>query len=268
MKIAIIGGGWVGCHLAYKLKKEHDVKIYEKNNELFKETSFKNQNRLHYGFHYARNNRTRELCKNTFYKFIKDYGFLTKEIKTNLYCVPKKNSIVDYDTYIKIFHDFDYEKSELKFSNIDGCIKTKERHINFIDVSNFFNVELKNNVITQNVDASILKQLKNEYDFVINATNNFIKDETINDSFYELTITFLYEKINETNFDAITLVDGDFFSIYPYEKNIFTVTDVEYTPLKKFKTVSDIENYKKRIDIAFVNERRKLIEEKILSKWD
>ncbi len=30
MKIAIIGGGWVGCHLAAKLFREHDVSLYEK----------------------------------------------------------------------------------------------------------------------------------------------------------------------------------------------------------------------------------------------
>ena len=38
MKIAIIGGGWVGCHLAYKLKEKHDVILYEKNEFLFEET--------------------------------------------------------------------------------------------------------------------------------------------------------------------------------------------------------------------------------------
>ena len=55
MKIAIIGGGWVGCHLALNLKNDHDVVIFDKNDELFSETSYKNQNRLHYGFHYSRN---------------------------------------------------------------------------------------------------------------------------------------------------------------------------------------------------------------------
>jgi Trk K+ transport system NAD-binding subunit len=38
MKIAIIGGGWVGCHLASKLMNEHNVTLFEKNEELFDET--------------------------------------------------------------------------------------------------------------------------------------------------------------------------------------------------------------------------------------
>ena len=41
MNIAIIGGGWIGCHLAMKLKDIHNVNIFEKNDLLFNETSFK-----------------------------------------------------------------------------------------------------------------------------------------------------------------------------------------------------------------------------------
>jgi L-2-hydroxyglutarate oxidase LhgO len=81
MKIAIIGGGWVGCHLATKLKKTHEVTLYEKNTNLFKETSYYNQNRLHYGFHYARNSETRNLCKSTFNVFIEDYGFCVETVE-------------------------------------------------------------------------------------------------------------------------------------------------------------------------------------------
>jgi len=90
MKIAIIGGGWVGCHLAYKLKNNHDITVFEKDKKIFNGTSYKNQNRLHYGYHYARNHKTRELCKSTFYKFIDDYGFCVTDILKNFYCVPKK----------------------------------------------------------------------------------------------------------------------------------------------------------------------------------
>ena len=30
MNIAIIGGGWVGCHLSNNLKKDHNVTLFEK----------------------------------------------------------------------------------------------------------------------------------------------------------------------------------------------------------------------------------------------
>ena len=76
--IAIIGGGWVGCHLAKEFSKEHNITIYERNDHLISEASLINQNRLHYGYHYARNGRTRQLCRTTFHAFLKDYGHLVE----------------------------------------------------------------------------------------------------------------------------------------------------------------------------------------------
>ena len=44
MKIAIIGAGWYGCHLALVLKEEgHDVTVFEKNSEIFRGASGYNQ---------------------------------------------------------------------------------------------------------------------------------------------------------------------------------------------------------------------------------
>ena len=129
MKIAIIGGGWVGCHLAYKLKELHSITLYEKNTELFLETSYNNQNRLHSGFHYARNFKTREMCRETYSQFMEDYGFLTNDVKNNLYCVPNTKSIIDYGTYIQIFKDFEKEKSDLTFKDVQ-----KDMEQFFIDV--------------------------------------------------------------------------------------------------------------------------------------
>jgi len=238
MKIAIIGGGWVGCHLGYKLKGGHDITIYEKNDKLFNETSFNNQNRLHYGYHYSRNHKTRELCKNTFYDFINDYGFLIKDVKNNIYCVPKKNSLIDFNTYLKIFQDFDYTIYDNLSEHMEGCISTQEKYIDFKKAFEFFNNKLSSLIVNKKISHDDIFNLKNNFDIVINATNNHMKDNSLSQYFYELTISFLYEKISDTDFGALTMVDGQLFSIYPYEKNIYTVTDVEHTPIKKFKNIN------------------------------
>jgi hypothetical protein len=263
MKIAIIGGGWVGCHLAYKLKGKHDIIIYEKNPKLFFETSYNNQNRLHSGFHYARNFKTREMCKETYSQFMEDYGFLTKDVINNLYCVPNTKSIIDYGTYIQIFENFEKEKSDVTFKDVEGCINTNERYIDFKQAHDFFNNELRDIVIHESINSTKLKKLSKEYDLVINATNNHIKDSHNKNSFYELTISLLYKKIKETPFDSLTLVDGDFFSIYPYKDDIFTLTDVEHTPIKKFKTPTKLKDYIQTIDNQFIERKRKLIEKKV-----
>jgi hypothetical protein len=263
MKIAIIGGGWVGCHLTKKLKDNHKVFLYEKNNELFNETSYNNQNRLHLGFHYARNSKTRKLCKNSFEKFISEYGFLIKDIKKNLYCVPKNKSLIDFETYIKIFDDYDYELVESDLPSIEGCVNTNEKHINFEDAKTYFNVLLKDNIIQKNITKDEIKKLKQDYDLVINCTNNTLKPKKKDNHFFELTISFLYEKINDDFFDSLTLVDGSLFSIYPYKNNLYTVTDVEITPIKKFKSVESLNNFRKNINTNHINDKKNKIEKKI-----
>jgi hypothetical protein len=263
MKIAIIGGGWVGCHLANKFKDIHQITLYEKNEKLFEETSYNNQNRLHLGFHYSRNSKTRNLCKNTFDRFIGDYGNLTMEVPKNLYCVPKDDSIIDYETFRQIFTEYETNEISINLKKIEGCINTKERFIDFKMINNFFNKKLSHLVVNDNITKSKLKNLKKSYDLVINCTNNHIKDETVSSSFYELTLILIYEKINTVEFDALTLVDGKLFSIYPYQNNSFTFTDVEYTPIKKFTSVKRLNNYIKNFNDKIVTEKKELIEDKI-----
>ena len=83
MKIAIIGGGFYGVYLAYKLSKNKKIKVdlFEKNNLILKETAIRNQYRLHTGYHYPRSLETiqqtilgyKNLKKNSknFYIFLK-----------------------------------------------------------------------------------------------------------------------------------------------------------------------------------------------------
>jgi len=262
MKIAIIGGGWVGCHLACKLKKEHHVTLFDKNDELFKETSYNNQNRLHYGFHYARNFKTRELCKNTFSQFLEEYGFLTEKIEKNFYAVPDTSNI-DFSTYLQIFENFQHIISPTKLKNVNEYgIEVEERYINFKLAHKFFNQELTNIFVQENITSKRIKELSSNYDLVINATNNQIRNY-ISDNFYELTLSLIYNRKMKTDFGALTLVDGNFFSIYPYSDNLFTLTDVEHTPLKKFKKIDSLKIFEKKIDEQFILDKRDLFENKV-----
>lgn len=262
MKIAIIGGGWVGCHLAKVLKDNHDILLFEKNNTLFGETSYKNQNRLHYGYHYARNHETRYLCKSTFYRFIEDYGDCVNDVNKNLYCIAKKVSLLDLETYLKIFDDYPIKNTEHTFSNTEGCILTNEKYIDFKKARMFFENELSQLIRYENVDNKKLNELSNNFDFVIDTTNNFMQLIT-DDIFYELTLTLIYDKIASTDFDSVTFVDGELFSIYPYEDTKFTLTDVKLTPLKKFKNTTEMENYKNEIDEVFISDKIKEFENRV-----
>jgi hypothetical protein len=74
---------------------------------------------------------------------------------------------------------------------------------------------------------------------------------------FEKTISLLYERIiiNST-FDAITIMDGKFSSLYPrdIEKNIYTLTDVEFTPFRKAYKYTEYEDLSEH-DIFSIREK-------------
>jgi hypothetical protein len=74
----------------------------------------------------------------------------------------------------------------------------------------------------------------------------------------------VFKKIKENDFGALTIMDGKFSSLYPRDiaNNIYTLTDVEYTPLIKSDNYEDILNYK--IDEKNID----LVKDKMISKFE
>jgi hypothetical protein len=259
MKIGIVGSGWVGCHLAHDLSKDHDVVLFSKTGKVFNDTSLFNQNRLHLGYHYARSNKTRLLCKKTFNTFIEKYSTLTDVVKNNIYAIPHESNI-DFETYLKIFDDFNHELYDAKdIKNIAGAIRVKERYINPSKSKSFFQEKLQHIIVTKTIDEEELVNISKEYDLIINCTNNFLKPDK-NNTFWENCVMLVYNKKANTDFGALTLVDGPFFSIYPYLENSFTLSHVTHTPVRKYNSppteeqliVDNIEDLKAKIETEVI----------------
>lgn len=250
MKIAIIGAGWVGSHLAKSLMGEHDVALFDAN-EIFYGSSSHNQNRLHLGYHYARDYRTRELCRTTYPKFLEEYGHVVDAVDKNYYIVPENNSLLDYKTYTKIYDDFTtHTEVQLEYlQNISGALDTQEKYINPQKCKEYFESILSSIFVAKSIDSDGLEELKSEYDFVINATNNSLNPITDN-IFSEKCDTLLYKKKRDVDFGALTFVDGKLFSLYPHDRpnDIYSLSDVEFTPHPSYT----------------VEEKRRLIVEKVL----
>lgn len=259
-KIIIIGSGWYGLHTYLLLKKSkyENVLILEKNEELFNNSSNFNQNRLHLGYHYPRSYKTRELCVKGYIKFISQYRPLVDFIDNNYYLISNK-SLIDYNTYIKIFNDINYQHTLIdnnNFNDIEGkIINTKEKIINSTKAKKFFQSKIKKKDIIYNYKVNKIIKKENkiiinddlECDLLIDCTYNqlnLLKKENI--YIYELTISLIYERVNcEYSFESLTVMDGEFFSLFPREisKKLYTLTHVKYTPLIKSKRIEDIENY-------------------------
>ena len=261
-KICIIGCGWYGCHIARILKDKYDIIMIEKENDIFNNSSYYNQNRLHSGFHYCRNYSTRHLCKNNYERFKSTYNEMIDIIDNNFYLISNE-SIIDYNTYINIYkyEDFSFHSIKNKwFNNIYNDILIVNEHvINSDKVYNYFKNELKNieikfntkfinyvkknnKIIVEYFDIHGNNHYKFECDILIDCTYNQA-GLSKKDYIYELTISLLFEKKNRTDFDAITIMDGDFMSLYPrnIELNTYTLTDVLLTPIIKSSNYSDIE---------------------------
>lgn len=259
--IIIIGAGWYGCHIAMILKQypEYNITIIDEKKEIFNNSSYYNQNRLHYGYHYCRNYNTRQLCKNNYNLFIDKYNFAVNYINNNYYLIAN-NSIIDYTTYTHIYkyenYNFDTIDNNI-FTNIcNNIILVNEHVINSNIIKNYFTENLKDiNII---FNTKIIKYIKNDSHIIVydNMNNMYMCDILLDCTYnqlglskknyiYELTISLIFEKINETEFNGITIMDGAFCSLYPYDisKNLFTLTDVEYTPIISSTNYRDIENY-------------------------
>jgi hypothetical protein len=233
--------------------------MIEKNNEIFNNSSYYNQNRLHLGFHYPRDYNTRNLCQNYYEKFCEKYGYCVDHIDNNYYGI-SNNSIIDYTTFL---HIYEHEKFEFEivnndlFDNIVGDLfLTKEDVINSTKSKQYFTEELKDVKIVFNTKISKYEKIGNkiavyderqhvyECDLLIDCTYNQLGISK-KPYLYEMTISLLFKKTTDCKFGAFTVMDGKFFSLYPrdIENQIYTLTDVEFTPLKKSYLYNDIDEY-------------------------
>jgi hypothetical protein len=244
--IVIIGSGWYGCHIAKLLQTDYNVTMIEQKSEIFDNSSYYNQNRLHLGFHYSRDYNTRSLCKNNYEIFKKHYGDCIDDISNNYYMI-SKDSLLDYQTYENIFkyEAFDFNTiNNDKFDNIyDKILITDEKVINSDKAKVHFNESLKNVKIIFNTRVKSYHKNNNKIiietdkdidiscDLLLDCTYNQLGLSKLNYK-YELTISLLYKKIGKTDIGAITIMDGKFWSLYPreIEQNTYTLTDVEFTP--------------------------------------
>ncbi|KAL3470493.1 hypothetical protein BJX99DRAFT_267403 [Aspergillus californicus] len=91
--IAIIGGGWSGCHVALELADAgHHVTIIEKGDDIFHGVSGQFGIRIHKGPHYPRSSGTRDSCRRTFVRFCSKYPELVVNVKPAIYSLGRTDS--------------------------------------------------------------------------------------------------------------------------------------------------------------------------------
>jgi hypothetical protein len=268
-KIAIIGGGFYGTHLALKISNIADIDLYEKNNSLMSEAIMNNQHRLHLGYHYPKCNDTIKQCIRSYEKFMNEYFDSVKSIKNNLYII-HKDSHINFKEYIDTFKSHNLQFKRIKIDEIEflnnknqyiGALQTDEKMINLsvlykILIKKINENNKKINVITNtkviNVSENsevITEKYTKKYDYVINCTYSNPNIGLVKNKFNtksELCFLTLLKFNNNTFKDkSITIMDGNHISIYPTDNdNIYTLSSVKYTPYFK-GSIDDLNNIKK-----------------------
>ena len=137
--VAVVGGGWYGCHIAHELKsKGFKVVLLEKSDSLFGGASGKNQFRLHAGFHYPRSSITRKQITSGLREFKEKLPHLVHPLDLCIYAISSNASLVDFGTFKQVFEATGVEFTEIYaqnhgLTNVEGCINTSEEMFFFVD---------------------------------------------------------------------------------------------------------------------------------------
>ncbi|SFK29542.1 FAD-dependent oxidoreductase [Celeribacter neptunius] len=274
MKVCIVGAGWYGCHLGLILKNLGiNVDIFDREAHALSCASGNNQFRLHKGFHYARDYETRLQSRDGYGRFIERYPHLTRVVENNLYAVPERDSLLDFETYsiIMATSGITFERIDPKslpwLSNVAGLMRTDERVIETEKSRRFFETKLadclrfETEVAPEDIrlHETHVEFRGKQYDYLIDATWGHMSKISM-DVFYEPTLLLYYRSPENFN-AAITLVDGPLCSLYPTEEpGRFTLSSVIHTPLAHCETAQEARHYLHHVDTRTIERKRELME--------
>lgn len=268
-RIAVIGGGWYGCHIASSLMAlGFSVRLFEQNERLLHEASGNNQFRLHLGFHYPRHAGTRIQSRDGFSRFMERYSDLSRPILQNIYAVPTSTSLIDFETYKLIMTATGISYQELEncsfdLHNIEGMMRAEERVILIEKARNYFSTHLRH-VLSLSVKIESIEHNSKyttvngeRFDYIVDATwGHFSKVEI--PTFYEPTLLLYFEA--KPGLPAFTFVDGPLYSIYPTEiENIYTLSSVPHTPIGRFTDAEEARAVRDSINSEQIDIKRKLM---------
>ncbi|NQU32128.1 MAG: hypothetical protein HQ521_02740 [Bacteroidetes bacterium] len=266
--VTIIGAGWYGCYLGIKFKELGiEFEIIEKEDDLFKGSSSYNQNRLHLGYHYPRDFQTRNTSKIGFRRFIDEYPQIAKHISNNIYAVHFK-SLIDFETYLSIYkyENYDFEILDMKqydrFSNYQGMISVPEKLIDHNAAKEYFksqSLPIKFNTHCYYKNDNIFSGVKKiESDIIFDCTYGQLKCPR--GFFMEDYLSFVYKKKRKVDWGALTVMDGHFYSIYPFYDDYYTLTGV-------IEGVVDMHEYHSLGIDKYVNNRKNKLKNRIVCDY-
>ena len=104
----VIGGGFYGASIALYLSRTRGLRrlrLIEREHALLTRASFRNQARIHNGYHYPRSYLTAYRSRVNLPRFVADYDFAAVRDFTHLYAIARRNSKVSARQFIRFCHE-------------------------------------------------------------------------------------------------------------------------------------------------------------------
>jgi len=139
-------------------------------------------------------------------------------------------------------------------------LHTIEKYISPTATGKYFEELLLSIVRREEINESSIALLKQDYNFVLDCTNNSLLP-AINGDYFEAVAMFVYRPIKTPPFGALTFIDGELFSIYPYGSSMFSLSHVKLGIVEQKQTNCFGNNY------GAMHDRRYLMEEHVLRYW-
>ena len=192
-KIAIIGGGLFGI-TSYLILRSlgYNCILFEKNKEIMMGASTNNLNRVHYGYHYPRDNQTAKQSyagHKSFASFYKDS--IIKNF-SSYYLIAKNKSLINFSNYLKFckknklpYKFVDNKNFITKTNGIEGIIKVNEPVYSWSLIKKIIAKKLasiEDNMIF--TEEEVIKVSKIKKHFLIKTTKNTYTCEYIIDASY------------------------------------------------------------------------------------
>lgn len=238
-KIGIIGGGLFGITTYIILKKEgFDCTLFEKKKDLLLGASTNNLNRVHFGYHYPRDDQTAKQSYKGFVSFKKMFKETLINNFENYYLIAEKSK-VNLNDYLNFcrrnklnFSLINHKKFKFKFNKIQGGIKVNEPIYDWNLIRKKIKsiiYGLKKNKIKLGEQVKKIKKLNGyelttnrksyKFDVIIDASyeysNSLIKNfRKIKSKKYQLVVVFEFIPRNFKKM-GLALMDGQFFSFLP-----------------------------------------------------
>ena len=284
-KIAIIGGGIFGVSIYILLKQKGiDCCLFERKKNLLKGATTNNLNRVHFGYHYPRDNLTAKQSYKGYKSFKSFYKEAIFQNFKNYYFIAKKSK-VSFKNYLKFCkkNKLKYEITEnlnlpFQIRNIQGGIEVNEPIYDWDilrkKVQSIIKKFKKNKIhFNENVldirreNKYLIITNKDEYFFDIIIDASYDGSNSIIRKFkrpekrkYQLVVVYEFE-LKKLKKMGLALMDGGFFSFLPKGKrNRYLLYHVKYSVIKEKITKKFPSNwYKYKNYETLIKRSKKLI---------